>query len=184
VSLFLYGRNNDPTFATGDKPEERTIGTGPNAYALSNVRIVDGDEITVAAHVSSAVGTPDSGLSPPYLSRVEVNAFEFNQLNFNPANGAYVLAGEAHHAKGKVFAEPPNEHRDFPIDTLASDATYTISAWAVNDDDEVISPVAKLKVRPKDTDRGAIPGNNRFGHYVGSRTPLTDLTTTEFTVLK
>ena len=55
---------------------------------------------------------------------------------------------------GTVFAEPPNEHRDFPIDTFGSDETYTISAWAINDDDEVISPVVTLKVRPKDTARG------------------------------
>ena len=49
---------------------------------------------------------------------------------------------------GDVYANPPDEYRNFPIDTLSSDVKYTISAWAVNDDDEVISPVAKLTLSP------------------------------------
>ena len=33
---------------------------------------------------------------------------------------------------------------------LASDVTYTLTAWAVNEGGEVLSPVASLKVRPQD----------------------------------
>ena len=81
-----------------------------------------------------------------------------------------------------MYAEPPNEHRDFPIDTFASDETYTISAWAINDDDEVISPVVKLKVRPKDTARGDVTGF--LDYKVTTAADVDGLTTTEFTVLK
>ena len=184
--LFLYGVNTDPTFETGDKPEERTVGTGPNAYALSNVRIVDGDAITVAAQFNSAIAglraTPslNTDVTPHYLSMVKVDAFGFNVSNFNPGTRVYTFAGA-----GKVFAYPPNEHRDFPIDTLASDTTYTISAWAINDDDEVISPVVKLKVRPKDTDRGST--DSAFRDYLNLDPQIFSgfsFTTTEFTVIK
>ncbi len=184
TALFLYGVSEDPTFATSDKPEARTIGT----YALTNVRIVDGDDITVAAHASSDVGSRDGGLAPDYLSMVSVDSYNLIDSAVTPADptatpptdATYTLPGTL---VGTVHAEPPNEHRDFPIDTFASDETYTISAWAINDDDEVISPVVKLKVRPKDTDRGSVDG---FQDYKLA-SPLTtsiDLTTTEFTVLK
>ena len=179
AALFLYGVSQDPTFATSDEPAKRTIGT----YALTNVRIVDGDDITAAAHVSSAVGNRDGGLEPNYLSMVSVDSYNLaggtvtdaNPDTDPPVNASYALANT-----GKVYAEPPNEHRDFPIDTLASDETYTISAWAINDADEVISPVVKLKVRPKDTARGDIAN---FQDYK-TVAEIDSLTTTEFTVLK
>ena len=47
-----------------------------------------------------------------------------------------------------MYANPPDEYRNFPIDTLSSDVRYKITAWAINEDDEVISPVATLTVRP------------------------------------
>jgi hypothetical protein len=183
VALFLYGMSAAPTFETSDEPEKRTIGM----YALSNIRIVDGDDITVAAHVSSAVGISDASvLNPNYLSMVEVDSFTLTNDDITaadpdatpPTNATYDVTN----AVDTVFAEPPNEHRDFPIDTLASDETYTISAWAINDDDEVISPVAKLKVRPKDTARGDVTGF--LDYKVTTAADIDGLTTTEFTVLK
>ncbi|MYC63328.1 MAG: hypothetical protein F4X16_10950 [Caldilineaceae bacterium SB0661_bin_34] len=192
VALFLYGVTQDPTFATSDKPEERTI----NDYALSNVRIVDGDDITVAAHVSSAVINRNGGLVPGYLSMVKVDSFDLaNTGTITPAvpdtsapdaddNGndaSYALTTTAADIDGTVFAEAPNEHRDFPIDTFTSDTTYTITAWAINEDDEVISPVATLKVRPKDTERS---GTVTVTDYKMTAAGIDGLTTTEFTVLK
>ena len=49
---------------------------------------------------------------------------------------------------GEVYVPPPDRHRDFPTDTLVSDRTYTIEAWAVNEDREVISPRTTLKIHP------------------------------------
>ena len=53
-----------------------------------------------------------------------------------------------------LYAMPPDAHRDFPIDVFASGETYTITGWAVNDRNEVISPIASLKVRPVDVEYG------------------------------
>ena len=41
---------------------------------------------------------------------------------------------------GDVFSEPLRQHRDLPNDILASDGTCTITARAVNGEDEVASP--------------------------------------------
>jgi hypothetical protein len=176
-NLFLYGpaSGSPATFDDEDK-----VG----GYALSNVRIVDGSDITPAAHHNDAVPAADPGtLIPNYLSRVAVDSFGVNTSTATGVVGALPAVNE-------VYARPPDEHRDFPLDTLASDETYTISAWAVNDDDEVISPVAKLKVRPKDTHRGAVTDFKDYrapdADGNGTRDPyaLDDLTTTAFTVLK
>ena len=189
TKLFLYPFEVEgPEFATADKPEDRTI----NGYALSNVRIVDGDDITVAAHdATELLGNRDhSFLSAPYLSRVKVDHFDLRAADVDVDASAPGVAPpqDAHYSIGTVdtvFAEPPNEHRDFPIDTFASDETYTISAWAVNDDDEVISPVVKLVVRPKDTARGNVRGFIDYNDKNFQEAPDIDgLTTTEFTVLK
>ena len=49
---------------------------------------------------------------------------------------------------GEVYAPPPDRFRDFPIDILTSDRTYTLEAWAVNEDREVISPRTTLTLHP------------------------------------
>ncbi len=180
ANLFLYGLTTDPTFATSDEAEKRTIGT----YALSNIRVVDGDEITVAAHDTSAVGArAATALTPESLSMVRVDSFELTTTDLTAATTTTdaTYASPITSTTGTVFADAPDEHRDFPDDTFTSDETYTISAWAINDDDEVISPVVTLKVRPKDTVRGA---TTSFIDYKTADTALTDLITTEFTVLK
>ena len=87
---------------------------------LSNVRINDGGKISVAIHNLSNLPFTANPVTPSNqgLSIVEV--------------------GQASQA---VFTFPPDEHRDFPIDTLTSDETYKIAAWGVNDNGDVISPV-------------------------------------------
>ncbi len=137
-------------------------------YALSNVRIIDGVTMSLAMHnVIDVTNHRNGQLEPDAVpaSMVRVNAL-----------GA---AGTA--AVGDLFAEPPNEHRDFPDDIIASDTSYTITAWAINDLDEVISPVATLKVRSIDTFHGPVTG---FQDYLlTAPVNLDDLTTVQFTVL-
>ena len=130
---------------------------------LVNVRISDGGSIAPALNQNPALQWDTNDISP--VSKVV--ALEVGL----PAGGA-------------VYAPPPDAHRDFPIDTLASDQTYTIEAWAVNEDREVISPKATLKVRPSEqapTTLGS--GAARFEDYLSERTSGT-LLTTSFTVLK
>ena len=57
---------------------------------------------------------------------------------------------------------PPDAHRDFPIDTLTSDRTYTIEVWAVNEDREVISPRTTLKLHPVTYEYALWPAPNPF----------------------
>ena len=92
---------------------------------------------------------------------------------------------------------PPDEHRDFPIDVFGSDETYKVSAWAVNDDDEVISPVASLTVRLFNATRSGITNIDdyidlgdaattvagRFTDPAGD-TGVSDAVVTVFTVLQ
>lgn len=107
---------------------------------LSNVRVKDGSHTTPAMHRLPPITLPRMDpreVVPDAISRVKV---------FTTGNGVESRFRDA----GQVFAHPPDAHRDFPVDTLGSDETYTITAWAVNEDAEVISPVATLKVHPTD----------------------------------
>ena len=80
-----------------------------------------------------------------------------------------------------VYTDPPDEHRDFPIDVFSSDVTYEITAWAINEDDEVISPVASIKVRPLDE----ISAVTTIDDYLDNDgTGLTSVRLTEFTVFE
>lgn len=100
-----------------------------------------------------------------------------------PANRGLFLGGLTNLAPvNQVFVEPPDAHRDFPIDVLASDETYRFTAWAVNDKGDVISPVAALTVHPVDeliTIAGVF-----FADYITAYEGVTALYVTRFTVLK
>ena len=65
----------------------------------------------------------------------------------------------------RVQVSPPDRFRDFPIDILTSDRTYTLEAWAVNEDREVISPRTTLKVHPVTYVHTLVPGSG--GHPPG-----------------
>ena len=109
--------------------------------ALQNVRIVDGSDITVGMHLEG-VNRNDTEVTPPSLSIVKVG------VAGNPRGGDAAPYTGVALAEGDTYANPPDEYRNFPIDTLSSDVRYKITAWAINEDDEVISPVATLNVRP------------------------------------
>ena len=65
-------------------------------------------------------------------------------------------------AAGDVYVPPPDRHRDFPVDTLTSDRTYTIEAWAVNEEREVISPRTTLTVHPVEYVHALVPGSGQY----------------------
>ena len=107
---------------------------------LSNVRVKDGSQITPAMHQLPATvltRMDDNEVAPPSISMMKVDT---------TGNGNQTLYRDA----GQVFAHPPDEYRDFAVDTLTTDESHTITAWAVNEDSEVISPVATVKVHPTD----------------------------------
>jgi hypothetical protein len=138
----------------------------------SNVRVNKGGTIMPAAYQNSAIRWPSDSEAPI---------------------GTVIAIAVDVPGTGDVYAPAPDVHRDFPIDTLASDRTYTIEAWAVNEDHEVISPKATLKVRPSEQPPTALGGGaRRFQDY--RNTPLFvppvpavtsgTLLTTVFTVLE
>ena len=145
---------------------------------LTNVRIVDGSKVNVGMH-----RLPNS-----VLAREDTNM----NIKVTPTSNSIVKVGTTgnghieYRDPGQVFANPPDEHRDFPVDTLKSDETYTITAWAVNEDDEVISPVATLKLRPIDR-TVTLSETTKFRDYLNPEPEAVDtgtLIVTEFTVLK
>ena len=171
---------------------EFIVGTRKTSTALQNVRIVDGSDINVGMHLTgvrrNSGTTVDNGtvvnpktVTPDSLSIVKVGV----------SAGPVTAEGHGDEVKtGEVYANPPDEYRDFPIDTLSSDVKYTITAWAINEDDEVISPVATLTVRPinKTVMLTNEPGKGLKDYWnpdtSGYGVTKGTLTVTEFTVIK
>ena len=177
-----------------------TFDTAPttDTGVFSNVRINDGGEIRASvqdggpvpggagATLTTATAVTAAGVTG--LSYVAPSLFVAGPVGADIAANTATGAGAAN----TIYALPPSEYRDFPIDVLSSDETYTFTAWAVNDDDEVISPVASLKVRPIDeavtitsgaladyTNAGTLPDNADVVAGTGD-----SIYVTEFTVLK
>ena len=144
-----------------------------SGITLTNMRVVDGFRINVAAHrlPETVLDRPDTrGVTPASISTVKV--------------GTTGDGSSQYRDPGQLFANPPDEHRDFPVDTLPSDETYTITAWAVNEDDEVISPVATLKLHPIEG-TVTLSDTTGFQDYLNATAVNTGtLIVTEFTVLK
>jgi len=115
---------------------------------VSNVRINDGGTIakpmyqTVGRLYWNLGGARSDGVHP--YTRIVAHAAEI------PGGG-------------DVYVLPPDRHRDFPVDTLTSDRTYTIEAWAVNEEREVISPRTTLKIHPVEYVYTLVPDSNPFG---------------------
>ena len=143
------------------------VAAGP----LVNVRINDGGTMT----------------PPMYQSDIlrAVVARDASVVRYSPAGKTVGI--KINFPNGNdIFALAPDEHRDFPIDVLASDRTYTIEAWAVNEDGEVLSPKATLKVHPREQAPTTLSSGEIFRDYLTAATAVRSgmLLTTEFTVLK
>ena len=137
-----------------------------NATAFGNVRINDGGKISIAMQNAANADVP------------------FTKATITPANMGLSFVGVKAlrtDGTGDVYAEPPQEYRDLPRDVLTTDTTYKLTAWAENDDDEIISPVASLTVRPRDELKAITDIDDYFDT---NGTGLTNTYVVEFTVLK
>ena len=149
-----------------------TAATRDNTTKFSNVRINDGSAVRASIQDGGPVPTVAGGTWTLSFSPV-----------FAPANrGLAQISVVSTFPANQVFAVPPDEHRDFPIDVLASDETYKFTAWAVNDTGDVISPVAALTVHPVDALITIASGG--LADYATAAPAVTALYVTEFTVLK
>ena len=173
--LVVYGVGTITFNSSTTNPTSKKDTISTSEYALSNVRIVDGSKISVAMHNSEAPLPARSGIPEP--NTAPLSLIRVNHLTTGGATEAPTIQ-----TAGAVYAVAPDEHRDFPIDTFDSDTTYTIEAWAIDKDDVQISPVATLKVRPKDTER-SVTGFRDYQLDTAISSAI-DITTTAFTVLK
>ena len=172
--LVAYGLDiATPITFKAEDPNKGTVTTaGSVGYALNNVRIVDGNEISIPMR-DSTLAKATAAVAPATLSLIRVGSISGSEVD---------VATIAAPTVGTIYAAAPDEHRDFSMSTFDSDTTYTIQAWAVNEDDEVISPTATLEVRPVDTARGDI--DTGFVDYKTTGVAVNGVVTTQFTVIK
>jgi len=150
-----------------------------NERTFSNVRINDGGNIVVALQDAPAAEIPFtlfSGETRNGIPQVSPASLSASSIRYWSSAG-----------NGSVLVMIPDEHRDFPDDVLSSDETYTVTAWAVNDKGAVISPVASLRLRPKDTASDIttiLDISNHSEHGRESAATVSGVVLTQFTVLK
>lgn len=71
----------------------------------------------------------------------------------------------------QLFALPPVEIYDLPIDVFEEDGNYTLEAWAENDDGDIISPKASITLNVREQFRGNAQSN--FAGWVEDTAPAT-----------
>ena len=174
-----------------------------NKVKFSNMRVNEGGEILQPLHnvpftLDAITPTPappnDEALITIRIDRLAVHDDEpTGAVTDDNRNLRSWSTLDVDDVDGQVYVEPPDEYRDFPIDVMSSDETYTITAWAINDDDEVISPVQSLEVHLVNTEHGAAitaitdylnPADDPATTDTETANAVTKVTTTKFTVLK
>ena len=170
-----------------------------NTDKFANVRVNNGGAIT-----GSMYATPPQFVRNPDNDALPLKEVIREKVEDKGVSTAVVFAEEeliakyfdksgpaGFHSAADTFLYVmlPDAHRDFPIDVFASGETYTITGWAVNDSNEVISPIASLKVRPTDVEYGEAISS--IQDYVsleevigGENSTVKGFTVTTFTVLK
>lgn len=177
--------SNYGNYAATEEPVTRLYLATATSFTnkISNVRINDDGTVQASIHASQNPQLPNVGDGGTFArSGITPGGDEGIGLSFVRPATAGTTADLTTGGSGVVnalFAALPDEHRDYPIDILASDTTYTFTAWAINEDNEVISPVASLKVRPINENVTGVT----LTDYLGAN-PAGTVTITEFTVLK
>ncbi len=170
-----------------------------NTDKFANVRVNDGGTITGSMYATPPqfVRNPDNdALLLKEVNREKVEdkgvstAVVFAEEKLIEEHSNSSPAGFHSAADTFLYVMLPDAHRDFPIDVFASGETYTITGWAVNDSNEVISPIASLKVRPTDMKYGEAISSS-IQDYIsseevsgGENSNVKGFTVTTFTVLK
>ncbi|MCY3660880.1 MAG: hypothetical protein OXG36_17890 [Caldilineaceae bacterium] len=176
-----------------------------NTEKFANVRVNDGGAITGSMYATPPQFVTDDANQAQLLKEVELDqspekaakvgvstaaVFEEKRLMADHSGSSPGLADIfPTGADTFLYAMPPDAHRDFPIDVLASGEAHTITAWAVNDGNEVISPIASLKVSLTDVEYGEAISS--IQDYVsleeisdGTNSNVKGFTVTTFTVIR
>ena len=64
-----------------------------------------------------------------------------------------------------IYADSPVEYFDFPEDVFESDGSYTIKAWAEDDDGTRISPQASIKLGAQERESASGAAEAGIGAY-------------------
>ena len=142
---------------------------------FSNVRINDGGTVR-AGMFANCVNRTCTGDAPS----------NFRTRRTTPDNqGLTAWTSFPHGQQGSttLWAHHADAFRDFPLDVLASDETYTLTAWAVNEDGEVLSPRQTLTVHPLSRTI-TFPSPPGLTASYGAFADVNSLIVTEFTVLE
>ena len=152
---------------------------------FSNVRVNEGGAIreNLWNGGPKPTGTQNDGTAVGFTARrtVPQNVADIDQccgLNVNNLfPSSYTIANTIHVKYADAF-------RDFPMDVMASDETYTLTAWAVNEDDEAISPVETLRVHPLDWTITFTEALTDSYHRTETHGAVNTLALTQFTVFE
>jgi hypothetical protein len=89
----------------------------------------------------------DDGAVSPYFAKLEDNEPAGLREDLAYGNvGLVNAATDTFPVVNTVYADSPVEYFDFPDDVFESDGSYTIKAWAEDDDGTRISPQASIKL--------------------------------------
>ncbi len=142
---------------------------------FSNMRINDGGEVVVPLFTNCADQVCTGDVPNGFASR--------RLLPNNIGLSAIDIFPMSYRGSTTLWVPYPDGIRDFPLDVIGSDETYTVTAWAVNEDDEVISPLETLRVHPVDR-MATFPGDPGLTTYIGTHPGVSSLILTQFTVFE
>ena len=125
----FFGASSSNPLGTADFP----VGTFLTNIRLSNQVTESGDAISPYQSMNND-NAPETGW--------RVGLTYCNVASPNEFNAADV---------GALLVEPPAEYYDFPSDVFASDGSYTIKAWAEDDEGTRISPLASIKLNVQES---------------------------------
>ena len=105
--------------------------------------------------VLAAFDEPDGTITGLSFGNVDVNII--GDEDADPVITADVLE------PGVLYADPPVEYFDFPSDVFEDDGSYTIKAWAEDDDGTRISPVGSVGISVREDDSVNNSSYNGYG---------------------
>ncbi len=84
-------------------------------------------------------------------------------LAFANVEGVIGAQNGTHLDLGVLFSDPPQEYSNFPLDVFDNDGTYTVRAWAEDEDGNRISPQALIEVNIQEGQRRT---TSSYGGYI------------------
>ena len=132
---------------------------GPSTKDFTNIRranTVTDDEEVESPYFAKTYDTTDAEGARPEGMRSDLAYGNVGLVNAK--TDTFPLAGV-------IYADSPVEFFDFPSDVFEADGSYTIKAWAEDDDGTRISPQASIKLgaQERESASGDLGGVEAYG---------------------